>query len=141
MPEPAYKYCPSCDQHKPLDGFGRHSGRPDGLQAECRECRRIRLREWRRKNPEKLRAQRQRAQARANEANKRWKCADPRRASAHSAVARALRRGALVRPEVCDRCGGKAARIEAHHADYDKWLEVEWLCSVCHSDERGKSAA
>lgn len=51
--------------------------------------------------------------------------------SAHRAVRKALRVGALVRPEACEGCG-RMGGTEAHHADYSKQLEVEWLCPKCH---------
>lgn len=50
---------------------------------------------------------------------------------AHRAVADAIRRGALVRPSACGRCGS-ACRPHAHHADYALPLAVEWVCPVCH---------
>ena len=50
----------------------------------------------------------------------------------------AVRKGILIRPEACDQCGGVGQRIEAHHRDYDKPLEVEWLCSRCHGKTRRK---
>lgn len=53
-------------------------------------------------------------------------------ARAASAVTQAIRKGQLVRPSVCSRCGG-SNRIEAHHADYSKPLDVEWLCRRCHN--------
>ena len=34
--------------------------------------------------------------------------------------------------EKCSRCGTKAKRLERHHADYSKPLEVEILCTTCH---------
>jgi hypothetical protein len=33
------KYCPRCDQVKPLSAFARHAGRRDGLQPYCKSCR------------------------------------------------------------------------------------------------------
>jgi len=62
-------------------------------------------------------------------------------------VQRAVRRGDLIRPERCERCGdvpprdrdGKSA-IVADHPDYAKPLEVHWLCRDCHTEahlERG----
>jgi hypothetical protein len=58
---------------------------------------------------------------------------DPRQSKAHGAVKRAIKQGKLVRPDACSRCGGTAKRIEAHHADYGKPLDIQWLCSGCHA--------
>lgn len=52
---------------------------------------------------------------------------------AQSAVARAVREGALVRPDACERCGGSETRIEGHHPDYHRPLDVRWLCIPCHA--------
>lgn len=55
-------------------------------------------------------------------------------------VVRAVRSGKLVRPSVCSRCSKPATRrdgqtaIQAHHKDYNKPLEVIWLCPQCHKD-------
>lgn len=51
--------------------------------------------------------------------------------SVRNAVYRAIKNGQLVRPQHCSECGIKA-RIEAHHEDYNKALEVIWLCHKCH---------
>lgn len=55
----------------------------------------------------------------------------PEKSRARLAVLRAERRGLITRPEACTRCG-EAGAIEAHHADYARWLDVEWLCKRCH---------
>jgi hypothetical protein len=47
------------------------------------------------------------------------------------AVHYAKKMGILVDPGHCQRCGSTKRR-EAHHADYSKPLEVEWLCRMCH---------
>ena len=51
----------------------------------------------------------------------------------------ALRQGVLARPAACENCGTEPprmkdgrSRIQAHHADYNKPLEVMWLCQKCH---------
>lgn len=46
-------------------------------------------------------------------------------------VALACKSEELVRPDKCQTCG-KPGKILAHHDDYDKPLEVRWLCSACH---------
>lgn len=70
---------------------------------------------------------------------------DPILVRSHSAVARAVKAGDLEPPEVCERCGGSPTEyadgrrgLQAHHSDYDKPLEVEWLCKQCHSLEHAE---
>jgi hypothetical protein len=55
-------------------------------------------------------------------------------------VFNAIKRGDLVKPGRCNRCQQpKASRdLHGHHEDYDKPLEVEWLCQQCHSAEHPK---
>jgi hypothetical protein len=33
------KRCPHCEEVKPSSQFGKHKGRKDGLQAQCKPCR------------------------------------------------------------------------------------------------------
>jgi transposase-like protein len=57
---------------------------------------------------------------------------------AHNLVEKAIANGSLLRPGSCECCGGsgefKDGRtiIQAHHDDYDRPLEVRWLCQKCH---------
>lgn len=46
---------------------------------------------------------------------------------------KAIRRGAIKR-RPCEKCG-RVDRIEAHHSDYSKPLEVQFLCVSCHKQE------
>lgn len=43
----------------------------------------------------------------------------------------AEKKGLLIRPAGCTKCGS-AKRIEAHHPDYAKPLDVIYLCKRCH---------
>jgi hypothetical protein len=52
--------------------------------------------------------------------------------NAYNALRRALRSGDLVR-QPCKKCG--AEKTHAHHHDYGKPLDVEWLCSRHHREE------
>lgn len=56
--------------------------------------------------------------------------------SARNTVQRSLSKGQIVRPNVCQRCGGEG-KIEAHHTDYSRPLDVQWLCQSCHRREHG----
>lgn len=53
------------------------------------------------------------------------------RAAGHAAVGKAVRAGTIVRPECCSSCG-EARPVVAHHEDYDKPLDIVWLCRSCH---------
>ena len=55
----------------------------------------------------------------------------PERRLAIAAVRYALQTGKLERPETCSHCG-VACKPHAHHDDYEKQLEVRWLCVRCH---------
>ena len=58
---------------------------------------------------------------------------DPAKHRARRATKKAIRRGTLVRPRICDACGKPHRRIEAHHRDYSKRFEIDWLCPSCHA--------
>ena len=53
------------------------------------------------------------------------------RVKARKAVSDAIASGKLIRPETCSECGC-TCKPEGHHTDYDKPLEVVWLCTSCH---------
>lgn len=44
-------------------------------------------------------------------------------------VAKAIRTGKLV-PQPCEVCG--ATKVDAHHDDYSRPLDVRWLCRGHH---------
>lgn len=61
---------------------------------------------------------------------KRWRRQNPKKRWAHSQVERAVLRGRLIRESRCSVCGKEGA--VAHHDDYDKPLDVRWLCQADH---------
>jgi hypothetical protein len=71
------------------------------------------------------------------EVKRRWRQAarraHPEQRAAARTVAKALKDGRLVRPGLCESCH-KPGRIQAHHDDYSKRLDVRWLCHSCHMD-------
>lgn len=56
---------------------------------------------------------------------------------ARNAVHHALKTGKLVKGK-CGVCG--AEKVEAHHDDYDKPMEVRWVCSLHHGATRRQEA-
>lgn len=59
-----------------------------------------------------------------------------KKANARSVLKMALRRGTLWR-KPCEVCSHY--ETQAHHDDYDKPLEVRWLCEKHHLKHHGKS--
>lgn len=62
----------------------------------------------------------------------------PKRDRARQLAQRAIDAGRLVR-QPCVKCGASPA--QAHHHDYDKPLDVEWLCRPCHAEAHRSEAA
>lgn len=61
----------------------------------------------------------------------------PQKHQARLSVMWAIKLGFLKRPERCEVCK-RLIKVEAHHMDYEKPLEVKWLCRICHNKEHGK---
>ena len=66
---------------------------------------------------------------------------------AQNLLEKAIERGVVTRRALCEICGstgtfkdGRTA-IQAHHPDYNKPLEVMWLCQKCHHDWHRKNKA
>lgn len=57
--------------------------------------------------------------------------ANPVEHAARARVREALVSGAVAPVRACQRCGA-SAKTEAHHPDYAKPLDVEFLCRGCH---------
>jgi ribosomal protein S27AE len=129
------KECFKCKTVKPLSDFYKHNRMADGHLNKCKECNKNDSTANRNKNLEKIRAyDRERGKKperikASTEIVKAWRAEDERRRRAHSAVSYAIRRGDLVRQPCC-RCGD--SKSVAHHEDYDKPLDVMWLCQPCH---------
>lgn len=129
------KECFKCKTVKPLSEFYKHPKMADGHVNKCKECNKNDVTSNRNKHIERIRAyDRARGKiperVKANtEINRAWRAEDKRRQLGHIAVARAIRNGSLVRLP-CIRCG--EAKSLAHHEDYDKPLDVMWLCQPCH---------
>lgn len=148
--EDVMKKCKDCGKRKPLGEFYRHKGMADGHLNSCKECKRAyqsnrpreivaeiehrrnqkperkkhlarNLKQWRRNNPEKAKAQRDRY---------------PERRKARTVLGNAIRDGHIQR-QPCEVCG-TTEDVEAHHRDYSKPLDVNWLCGDHHRESEGR---
>ena len=111
----------------------------DGRLGKCKDCTKIDVAANRYKNHEYyLEFDRKRFQndpkRRAyivESAMERAKL-DPLKTKARSMVNKRVQTGTIVKPEVCEECESGGTRLEGHHEDYSKPLDVEWLCTICH---------
>jgi hypothetical protein len=130
-------------------------------KEKLREYTKLWHRKWRANNPEKAAAERlawrlankelvrfygrkckkkhleaYRAADRERQKISRWK--NPEKWIAHTVVAYAIAAGDLIRPLKCSRCGRKCKPDAHHHRGYTPkhWLDVIWLCVICHQEER-----
>ena len=141
--------CIKCDTKKNEADFYRSTIRINGT-GECKICAAARVRanraakieyyrEFDRKRanlPHRVQARKdyqateqgQKAMARANEA---WRKRNPDSCQAHNLVNNAVRDGRLYKPNQCESCSTETA-LHGHHCDYNKPLDVMWLCDPCH---------
>jgi hypothetical protein len=130
------KECFKCKTIKPLNEFYKHKEMADGHLNKCKECTKNDVTNHRLVNIERIRAyDRNRSKTNpvrrkiAQQISQAWREEDSRRGRAHNMVSYAIKKGTLIRCP-CVRCG--AEKTYAHHEDYDKPLDVVWLCQPCH---------
>jgi hypothetical protein len=68
---------------------------------------------------------------RSNEISREWARRNPEKREAQIKLGNALRDGRLER-QPCEVCG--SLKVEGHHDDYSKPLDVRWLCCAHHAE-------
>ena len=110
----------------------------DGHLNKCKDCCKEQVKANRKKNLEYYRDyDRKRGNRQSPEYLSEYRAKYPNKARAHTIVARAIRSKQLY-AEPCEVCGEKS-NTHAHHDDYNKPLNVRWLCPGCHSQWHAKN--
>lgn len=120
--------CRSCLIEKPAEGFYASN------KTRCKECvktsvhanRMDRIDYYR--QYDRMRSAMPHRKANNFQQSQSWRQEYPNRRRAQGLVQHALRAGRLQR-QPCWICGAKAV---AHHPDYDRPLDVVWLCQPHH---------
>jgi len=112
--------CSFCKKESPF--MIKHSGDDSRQYYCCRSCNTSRAREYR-KSPRGKKAIRLAVYKSIKN--------NPEKQKARQVVYRNKLSGRLIRLP-CRVCGNKES--EAHHADYSRPLDVDWLCRTCHSN-------
>jgi len=126
------KTCSKCKTSQPASNFYKNKLGKDGLRSCCKKCFLVMYQSWVKKNSETIRNKhtvymrgyRERKRALYNS-----------RSRVYHSVASALKSGKLVKGP-CQICGIKE-NIEAHHEDYNKPLDVIWVCPLHHPKNQG----
>ena len=108
------KTCFKCKVTKPIDSFYKHPAMLDGRLGKCIACARNDVNENRKKRAEYYRIYDRVRGFRAG----------PR----HKIEARAATK--VLEKKPCEVCGSE--KVDAHHDDYLKPLDVRWLCRKHH---------
>ena len=86
-----------------------------------REKKKTKHREWLGKNKEKQ-----------LDACRLQRIRNPEKVRARNILRKAVYEGKITKPIICEQCMKEKSRIEGHHDDYSKPLDVKWLCVSCH---------
>ena len=146
------KTCRECQLFKPLSEFYTHKQMSDGHLNKCKDCVKSRVHKHRDENiesireydrlrgsrPERVKAHKEYIKTDAGKAAMRrgqdnYRKKYPMKYAAHVITGNAIRDGVLIPMEVCSVCGSNI-KIEGHHDDYTKPLDVRWLCEKCHKE-------
>lgn len=145
----AMKACKKCSVVKPMEEFYRHNLKSDGRMGTCKDYHRAAVRvlyiekmkdpEWRERelgrHREKSARARRAGPSSTTEIVRRskwaWAERNIEKRKAHAMAGNAIRDGRLIR-QPCEVCG--KTKVDAHHDDYSKPLEVRWLCRRHHAD-------
>ena len=123
--QPTTKTCSSCFEEKPITEFYKSTLIKDGLLGYCRVCHGQKIKNKR--ESKKLLSFDEVAPHK-----KFWLAENRLKRKAHQAVAYAVQTGKLIR-QPCERCG-TTQNVVAHHEDYNKPLDVLWLCKYHHKE-------
>lgn len=129
--------CKKCGKRKKLSEFYPCPRARNGRIGSCKGCVLAQGAVYRSENIERVRKH-DRARGREPKRMKsavrhatKWFESNPEARRAHKLVYLAIKRGALKECP-CVVCGSK--RSVAHHEDYDKPLDVVWLCQIHHKE-------
>jgi hypothetical protein len=137
------KTCPKCGIEQEFTCFSRDRNRTNGLKSWCKKCSNKMKKCYYQANRKKLKeydreiAKTEHRRKSIAEKQKRMRSKHREKFQARAKVATAIDSGKLTR-QPCQVCGNP--KVEAHHTDYSKPLDVQWLCHKHHREVHGQEA-
>ncbi len=135
------KKCPKCKETKNFTKFYKSRFTKDGLHGWCKICclkGNLRYQQTEGGKEAHQRARQKYDQTPAGKESHRKSTQKirqdyPQKHKARNTLNNAIRDGKLERLTYCEHCF-REGLAEGHHPDYDKPLEVIWLCRGCHTE-------
>ena len=132
------KWCFWCDKRKDVNEFNMDRWSEDGYSAKCKLCVKEYSKKYRVLNRERLREyaksskyrKTERGRATRQKAVERYRKKNPLKFKVYSAVSYEIKNGRMERGE-CEFCDTNN-KTHGHHEEYNKPLDVIWLCPACH---------
>ena len=128
--------CYKCGQYKPETEFSWANREAGVRQSMCRACfsayNRDRYQRMREEIKEKVKDYRENNPDKVFQTRLRTYQKHPSDSNFYKLVYAALASGVITRPSRCAICGDEKGRIEAHHEDYSRPLDIIWCCPKCH---------
>jgi hypothetical protein len=137
------KTCTKCRISQDITCFSKHRISKDGIHTWCKKCMNKSKKEYYQANRKRMKeyeravAKTERGKKLKADKRKRMKKKHPQKHMARKIVYNAIKSGKLTR-QPCEVCGNP--KVEAHHDDYSKPLDVRWLCHKHHREVHGQRA-
>lgn len=129
------KTCFKCQNTFPLHFFYKHKKMKDGHLNKCKKCTKkdsclnYRNNFEKRRNYDRQRNKNKKRLKDKTRYTQIYRKRNPEKYKAQNKVNNAIRDGKLKRKNCCI-CG--SSNVHAHHENYDKPLEVIWVCPLHH---------
>ena len=123
------KVCSKCNEDKPLSDFYARAYRAGGYEKRCIACMLAYSKQYNKDNSDKVNS-RKKVLRKEKKEKEDYESMTPKQRIAYRLVSNAMRNKHL-HPEPCVECGSEK-NVHAHHNDYDKPLNVTWLCVRHH---------
>ena len=143
--------CNICKQPLPFEMFYKNKSKAQGINSTCKKCDKkrnlryyyanrenalSRMHKYYKDNKLKCRTVQKVYYSKHRpeylERNRQERIKYPLKIQCRRKTYSAIGSGKLIRGTCCKDCGANQERMYGHHEDYNKPLDVVWLCSSCH---------
>jgi len=123
--------CHICKEPLPLDFFTPDERRPNGKSSQCKKCIAEYSRLHYKKNKQTIKDKVKKYYSKNYEKIVEKLQRYPEKNKARTELRSKVKQGLVIK-QPCEVCGEK--KVQGHHSNYSKPLEVNWLCVKHHGE-------